>query len=391
MNTLLTSPRSSNRPRSVAFIDLDQNKQEFSPPGQISLVLIKQPLLEPNFARSARGEDGNRIIRAHAIGLNGHKEDMAHYLEAVRDLLQHYQSLADEGPHDLPLVVNCPAWYQGSGTDLTISLTEILDTSHVLCFAQGPAKVLQGIQNAAGSMQIETLPPQPFLNTRSIRTAADMHEMQMLSYYHSESDGRGRANWDATPLAHRRPFHASYGEKSCEFAGIFIFGEVPVMYPSMLSTLLNGSIVSLIAVEDASALRDREVLRGEGDNIPYFTAGSKGYTMPFDPQKSRVIGLALIRGIDAMTQTMQIITPVPGKQVAEVPWDQLVLAFGALECPGWAYLEEIYYQEWAKGNDGETIGSDVAAPWVEELGEDEDGRRQALGLGMQVWKTRRFQ
>jgi polynucleotide 5'-hydroxyl-kinase GRC3/NOL9 len=391
MNSLLTSPGSFKRTRNVAYLDLDQNKQEFGPPGQISLVLVKQPNLKPRFARSTFSDGENRVVRAHAIRLNGHKEDMEHYLEAVRDLLQQYHSLLAESSKDIPLIAKCPFWFQASGYDLTVNLTGTLKPSHVLCFASGPAKILQWVQKAAASTQIEVLPPQPFLNiNKSPRTTAEIHEMQMLSYFHSESFEKKAVRWNAIPLAHQRPFDVSYAEGSCDFASVFIFGEVPIMYPNMLSTLLNGSIVSLLTVEDTSVFENREAFRGEGDGIPYSTVGPRGYTIPFDPRKSRVIGLGLIRGIDTKAQTMQVITPVPAKKIAEVRWNRLVLAFGAFETPGWAYLEEKYYQEWAKRQDRTVTGSDAAAPWVEELGGVEDGNR-GIGLGMQIWKTRRFQ
>lgn len=375
----------------MAYLDLDQNKQEYGPPGQISLVLVKHPNLSSRFARSTFNDGENEVVRAHAIRLNGHKEDMEHYLDAARDLLQKYHSLNHASNKNIPLIVNCAFWFQASGYYLTTNLTETLKPSHVLCFASGPVKVLQWVQKAAGSTKVEILPPQPFLSTnKSSRTAAEVNEMHLLSYFHSEHSGKKSAKWSAVPLAHLRPFNISYGEKSSEFAGVFIFGEVPVMYPNMLSTLLNGSIVSLVAVEDASAFKNRKTLRGKDDEIPYFTVGPRGYTNPFDACKSRVIGLGLIRGIDTKAQTMQIITPVPAKQIAAVPWDQLVLAFGGFESPGWAYMEETYYQEWAKGQGRNVTVSDAFAPWVEEMGGEEDGKRSG-GLGMQVWKTRRFQ
>jgi polynucleotide 5'-hydroxyl-kinase GRC3/NOL9 len=375
----------------VAYLDLDQIKQEYGPPGQVSLVLINQPNLTTRFARSTFSNGQNRIVKAHAIRLNGHKEDMDHYLETARDLLQQYRSLLESSSQEIMLIVNCPFWFQASGHKLTVNLTAILRPSHVLCFASGPAKVLNRLQEVAGSTSIGILPPQPFLNiNRSPRPTAEIHDMHMLSYFHSESSQKKAGRWSALPLAHQRPFDISYGENKCEFAGIFIFGEVPTMHSNMLSTLLNGSIVSLLAIEDLSTLESREILRGQDDRIPYFTAGPRGYTIPFDSHKSRCIGLGLIRGIDAKAHKMQIVTPVPAKQIAEIPWNRLVLAFGAFESPGWAYLEEKYYQEWAEGKGQTTTGSDMSAPWVEDMVGDDEGKRSG-GLGMQVWKARRFQ
>ncbi|KAE9984813.1 hypothetical protein EG328_008214 [Venturia inaequalis] len=391
INSLLTHPRAFKKSRPVAYLDLDQNKQEYGPPGQISLALIKQSNLKPRFARSTFNDGDNKVVRAHPIRLNGHKEDMEHYLDAVRDLLQHYHSLNKGSNQATALIVNCPFWFQASGYDLTVNLTKTLKPSHLLCFASGPAKVLDWVHKAAPTASLERLPPQPFFNiNKSPRTAAEVNEMHILSYFHSKRSEQKAEKWNALPLAYQRPFDVFYGESSADFAGVFIFGEVPVMYSNMLSTLLNGSIVSIVAIEEASLLDNRGVLCGEDDRIPYFTVGPRGYSVPFEPRKSRTIGLGLIRGIDSKAQTMQIVSPIPAKQIAEIPRNRLVLAFGGFESPGWAYLEETYYQEWAKRQGRTVAGSDVATPWVEEMDGVEDGKRVG-GLGMQVWKTRRFQ
>ncbi|QDS71458.1 hypothetical protein FKW77_003926 [Venturia effusa] len=390
-NSLLTNPRASKNPPTVAYLDLDQNKQEYGPPGQISLVVVKHPNLKPRFTRSMFDDGGNKVLRAHAIRLNGHKEDMEHYLNAVHDLLQHYRALNTTINQGATLIVNCPFWFQASGYDLTVNLTRTLKPSQVLCFASGPAKVIDWIQNAAATAPVEKLSPQPFFSVnKSPHTAAEVNEMHILSYFHSESSKKKAPRWHALPLAHRRPFDVSYREGNSDFAGIFIFGEVPVMYPNMLSTLLNGSLVSILAVEDTSILDTRKVMRGEDDCIPYFAVGPRGYSIPFEPSKSHVIGLGLIRGIDSQAQRLQIVTPVPARQIAEIPSHRLVLAFGGFESPGWAYLEETYYQEWEDGQVREEASFGVAPPWVEETYGIEDGKRVG-GLGMQVWKTRRFQ
>ncbi|TLD19378.1 Pre-mRNA cleavage complex II Clp1 [Venturia nashicola] len=391
INSLLTGPRAVKKSRPVAYLDLDQNKQEYGPPGQISLVLVKQPNLKPRFARSTFNDGENKVVRAHAIRLDGHKEDMKHFLDAASDLMHHYHSWSKGENQAAALIVNCPIWFQASGYDLTVNLTETLKPSHIMCFASGPAKVLNWVHKAAGTASLEILPPQPYFNiNKSPRTAAEVNEMHMVSYFHSDSSEQKAAKWNALPLSHQRPFDVSYGEKGADFAGVFIFGEVPVMYPNMLSTLLNGSIVSIVAIEEASLLNNREVLRGEDDRIPFFTVGPRGYTIPFEPRKSRTLGLGLIRGINAKAQTMQIVTPVPAKQMAEIASDRLVLAFGGFESPGWAYLEEMYYQEWAQGQGRTVTVSDMAAAWIEEMDGVEEGKRVG-GLGMQVWKTRRFQ
>jgi polynucleotide 5'-hydroxyl-kinase GRC3/NOL9 len=393
VNNWLSAPRSSKRVTSVAMLDLDPNKPEKSPPGQISLTILRKPVLDPSFARTAVNHASEQIVRAHTIGLNGYRENTSHYLEAVADLTERYRTEAKgmsvEQLSDFPLIVVCPAWYQGSGVDLNVSLSRAIRPSHLACVGESSPKVMNALQEAAGDAEIQVLQPQPYQSTRPSRTTLELHEMQLLSYFHSGQNSNRDLIWDPTPLSSRRPYHVSYDEESCEFAGIFIFGEIPVMYPKMLSTLLNGSLVSIIAIEDASAFKDTTICRGEGDNIPYFLAGPKGYTTPFDPKKSSVVGVALIRGIDSTDQTLQILTPIPAQKIAEIAHERLVLAFGALDCPGWAYTEDMYYNEGAKDKGKKQASSVEITPWVEEAGDDE-GRNKLSGPAMQAWKTRRF-
>jgi polynucleotide 5'-hydroxyl-kinase GRC3/NOL9 len=393
INSWLSAPRSSKRVAAVAMLDLDMDKSENSPPGQITLSIIRKPILDPPYTRTVAKHASKDIIRAHAIGLNGYRENASHYLKAVVDLINHYRTTVKanslEGISDLPLVVVCPAWHQGSGVDLNISLSRMIRPSHLICIGESAFRAMNTLQEALGEAQIQVLQPQPYLSNRPARTASELREMQLLSYFHAEQDSNGLTIWNSMPLSSRRPYHVSYSAERCEFAGIFVFGEIPVMYSKMLSTLLNGSLISVIAIEDASVLQDTKLCRGEGDNIPYFAAGPKGYTTPFDPEKSCVIGVGLIRGINSEDQTLQILTPIPPQTVADIPHERLVLAFGALECPGWAYTEDMYYDDGSRSkskNQGSTVR---ITPWVEDARDDE-GSNKLSGPAMQAWKTRRF-
>jgi polynucleotide 5'-hydroxyl-kinase GRC3/NOL9 len=393
-NSWLSSLAIGKRESAVAILDLDPNKPEHSPPGQISLVLAREPILSPSFTRPST-TSGQILIRSHAIGIDGSRENTPQYLDAVQNLLECYRSLDGDDSLDIevnsdfPLIVTCPAWYQGSGMDLNVNLTQALAPSHVVCLGEGPTKAMAALQRAAGSTRLQILQSQPYPTTGTFRTASELREMQLISYFHSEWNNSGPLLWNPTPLTARKPYQVSYGEQGSDFLGVFIFGEVPVMYANMLSTLLNGSLVSLIAIEDDAALDAMELCRGEEDRIPYFAAGDKGYTSPFDPSMSTVIGVALIRSVDSEEQTMQILTPVPPQALAKVPHKRLVLAFGALECPGWAYTEDFYHRDWAKDRLDEGVGKELkSAPWVEYVGEEV---RQVSGPAMQAWKSRRFQ
>ncbi|KAF2429502.1 hypothetical protein EJ08DRAFT_661623 [Tothia fuscella] len=396
LNNWLSIPSMQKREVAVAVLDINPNKSEHSLPGQISLVVTRVPTLSPACARPQSNYLETKIIRSHAIGLDGFRENREHYLEAVKDLLNCYKCLSegdtlgfDISP-DLPLIIACPAWYQGSGMDLNVSLTQVIRPSHIICLGESSPKAMGALQNAAGVIPLPILQPQPYQTIRPTRTLSELRDMQLLSYFHSNLYEEGAIHWEENPLTTRKPYIVSYKRGESDFAAIFIFGEVPVMYPNMLSTLLNGSLVSIIVMsEKDTKFIDLKTYRGEGDSIPYFPTGPKGYTTPFNPSTSSVIGVALIRSIDAEAQTLHILTPISMDVLARIPKERLVLAFGALECPGWAYTEDLYYREWAKGKGEKSKGAEFKTlPWVEEVGE-ESGR--VSGVAMQAWKARRFQ
>jgi hypothetical protein len=213
--------------------------------------------------------------------------------------------------------------------------------------------------------------------------------MRLLSYFHTMPNSKLKHN--PTPISSWRPYRVSYCGQSQDFLGVFIFGESPAMYSNAISTLLNGSLVSLLVIEDGAVLEERKVARGEGDGIPYFTSEPQGYSRPFDPAFSKSVGVALIRSIDIETRTFWLLTPA---NVGTLPRKNTVLAFGGLDNPGWAYLENAHFQQYAgtaNSVDVRHILTDLLSesPWVESRigpGDEVVDTR----LGMRAWKTRRF-
>lgn len=166
-------------------------------------------------------------------------------------------------------------------------------------------------------------------------------------------------------------------------------------------------------------------IRRTPENLPYFSTGV-GSNMPPDPTKSHSIGQALIRGINATTQTLQLIVPAPLHPVLLSLRDttKIVLARGRLDTPTWAYREEYVAAiscrrqnrkgkkmaaaatvvdgkvagrsqedvQMASKNDGDDADKDVetrrwvaGTPWAALV---EDGK-EPKATGAKVWKVRR--
>ncbi len=60
----------------VILLDLDPGQPEFVPPGQLSLVHLRQPTFGPPFSHPSISErSGNRLVRAHSVAATTPKDD----------------------------------------------------------------------------------------------------------------------------------------------------------------------------------------------------------------------------------------------------------------------------------------------------------------------------
>src|SRR5690242_16482513 len=94
----------------VCFLDLDPSKPEYSPPGQISLVVVRELNLGPTFTHPTTlpqpSPEQNETARSHAIPLNlANYQD--YYRECIEDLYLAYKNLFSRDSA-LPLLVNTP-------------------------------------------------------------------------------------------------------------------------------------------------------------------------------------------------------------------------------------------------------------------------------------------
>ncbi|KAJ8606402.1 hypothetical protein MRB53_040985 [Persea americana] len=111
-----------------------------------------------------------------------------------------------------------------------------------------------------------------------------LRHLQQMSFFHHELDSKiGSSLWNDTPLSSRPVCELSYRAGEGDFAAVLtLFGQDPEVYANWLSQLINGMIV---------------------------TIADKLVAQPLDPTTSRIVGNALIRGIDVQSQIIEVITP----------------------------------------------------------------------------------
>jgi hypothetical protein len=139
------------------------------------------------------------------------------------------------------------------------------------------------------------------------------------------------------------------------------------MIPNMLTKLLNGTIVSIVHVDKEYILPD--IMLGEGDDIPYFVPGPRGFSDLPDPSHSGAVGIGLIRSIDAEQRLFLV---VGATDIADYAPDRLILVAGGFDIPNWAYNEDSEYQACARRSGDPNAHSYISqeldeSPWVEKI------------------------
>ncbi|CAK7241330.1 MAG: Polynucleotide 5'-hydroxyl-kinase grc3 [Sporothrix thermara] len=319
-NRLLTKETSNAKKwhvPSVAVLDIDPGQPEFATPGSLSLVQVREPSLSPPFCRPyVPGNDAD-----------GNKLIRSHELASVSPATDpdHYiESVQDlfslyrrDLRNSVPLIVNTPGWIQGTGLEILIDLINKMRPSQVIYMSQdGPEDTVAGLKSAYPGVPFIELPSQP---------------------------------GDLKPPA------------------------------ELLADAMNGTVVSIVAIEDLKAFRaerklvdDTEAnmnLDAEMDgtaagsdvamtaplHLPPYVRSPEGIPLflnpddrKLDPRYSRKLGVALVRGIDTKNKELHLLTPLPADAALDEVMRQdcvgVVLVCGKFDLPTWAYTEDLYLQ-----------------------------------------------
>lgn len=428
-----TNQKKTGKINGVALLDLDPGQPEYSAPGQLSLIHVQKPNFGPPFSHPTTSS-ANKSIRSHSIGAISPAMDPSLYMECALDLFAHYRNLLSSSP-TCPLVVNTPGWVLGTGLEILVELIQKIIPSEVIYMSQeGPSEVAVGLREADKSVPLLTLPSQ--LSEYTTRTAAHLRTMQYMSYFHLEVTNKEGLAWGGKPLTSIAPWEIRYSGESPGVIGILCYGEQPPK--SLLAETINGSLVSVVVIDDLSAIpgwsssntadviwpenqdtgdiehqafNDEDihlgriekplVIRTSDEDLPYFNPAN---SICLDPKNSHSIGLALIRGIDTNRKRLQVLTPIDPSVIQGIQeaGKSIVLISGKLDTPGWAYTEDLLLRTAVekRRNEGEEDddvdelkedGQDTLleesfqnAPWIERL-EGSQGR----GIGSRVWRVRR--
>ncbi|KAF2018466.1 hypothetical protein BU24DRAFT_408373 [Aaosphaeria arxii CBS 175.79] len=383
INRCLTGLGKSARAMSaVYFLDLDPNKPEYGPHGQISLALICELNLGPSFTRPSpeneSSENFNKILHAHSVPTNDLFNYWSYFIACVKHLFRVYTDAQRQQP--APLIVNTP------GSIFSIDVTLFID---VLAQIKPRQVVLTGDLeaidelNAARLDAVDTfsrksgitvshIPAQYSVNKLS-HSEAQLRSMHMLSYFHctgrSQSDPR-QFTFNSKSISSMTPWEFCYEETSYAqqtFIGILSMGEY--IEPSRLSHVLNGSLVKLVETEDESIIAlSNKLPRTQKYRLPYFQGNSDGMVAPPEPATSRVVCTALLRAWDPENRIAQLLIPKSlERAIRRLNPEKTVLISGCCDHPEWAYTEHDYYRLLRREDQVSattTVLQQSQSPWV---------------------------
>lgn len=402
VNMLLGRP--STHSGGICILDLEFSHPIFGPPGQLSLVLLQEPLLGPSYTNPTNTRQ-NKIIRAHAVSRGGYNDDSEYFIAAVKDLVSCYNDLRLQDNDDVSstrLIVKHPTWYDPVELEMSVEVAQFLDSnnptqhSNILCFRdQGDALVAMRTASPKSDLHILDSRPAdaPSQPTTSSLTASELHDMQLTSYFHSRFPSPSAPlHWNPLPLSYHPPYTVSWSRSNPDFVAILKLGTPILPHPTLLRTLLTANLVHILVLHPthaSSTLSQRTVLRSPGDDIPYFAAGQKGYSVPFEPGSCETVGVALVVGMDLGTKCFWVVTPVAEEVLRALPRGRTVLVVGGFEAPAWAVMEDEWFGEYlgGTGGKGRERGRREHAPYLFEA--DEEIGVEG-GVGMQAWRVRRF-
>jgi hypothetical protein len=326
-------------PYPLPLLDLDPRRPELFLPGHIGLSFMQKPLLQAPFTRhslTSSSSDGT-----HFVGYERQILSSPHFLAAVSDLFSRVRTEVFTPNSSVPIIVHCPGWYQRRGNDMVIRIIALSRATDIVFLSDPPPAVLDKIRHMTPPPACHQIPSNSVRVFQSPRTREQLSDMSLVSYFHRRPQVPQQL--ELTPISSWRPHAVSYSEQARDFSGILIMGEIPRMYSRLLSKLLNGTLVSIVLVDEEYISPD--VMLGEGDHIPYFDPESRGSPDLPDPSHSRTVGLALIRSIDVEKKLLFVLG---ASNIAKYPSDRLILVACGMNAPSWAYTEDLEYQVYAR-------------------------------------------
>lgn len=122
----------------VAILDCDVGQTELSPPGMLSLTVVKNPILSPAYAHmvGCEGNSGFQVASKHEgacfYGFTTSKTNPETFASAVDHLIKIYYNICKERGESIPLIVNTDGWVKGLGYEILSCIINAVNCGHII-------------------------------------------------------------------------------------------------------------------------------------------------------------------------------------------------------------------------------------------------------------------
>ncbi|KAI9894164.1 MAG: Polynucleotide 5'-hydroxyl-kinase grc3 [Vezdaea aestivalis] len=307
--------------RKLYLLDLDPDQPEYTPPGQVSLVNVKQFAFGPSFTHTGpqfptpQIATQTKVVKSHSIGATTPNTCAKYFFECSKDLISHLERLNQPKDHDL--IIKCPSWLDENGIAYLRSIVELASPSHIVCL--GITATLTDFQETMKNSEIKAefrnLPA--IENTIEPNSDPQLRGLQTSAYYHSNSTYSHKLSWNPTPISSRKPIRVFLKPGHSNKLDFIAFtSSVPVAsvsscasQPLLFQRLFCGSSFTLHRVDKDDGLLFPHV-RALPPSGPFDDAQivSKFPT----PAKSECLGQGIVVGFDSSEYSwLDLYSPEP--------------------------------------------------------------------------------
>ncbi|CAE1264540.1 GRC3 [Acanthosepion pharaonis] len=288
--------------KAVCILDCDPGQTEFTPPGCVSLNVVKQFILGPPFCHQ---QDPAFNTFFGEVSPEGNRN---HYMMCIRSAINYYLRM----PERLPLIINTMGWIKGPGKKMLDGIINMIPPDHVVLLNSVkervnpsdllPKNVMKNqwrFEGEASDRHVGSTCNWDLTVLKSVvrnvekmtkLSNADLRSLTILSYL-------GK-NWSpGVSLNHNVPYKIKWSSLA-----IHVCQEI--VPPSQILYAINASVVALCIADLTQGYRHN------GDE-----------NLPISFQKRPIckcLGFGFVRGIQVETQMLYIVSPLPLNAISQV-------------------------------------------------------------------------
>lgn len=337
----------------VWLLDLDYQRQSFTPSGQLSLLQCTCPLFGPGFTHPASlswPHAGLRVIRSHVVSMIHAQYQIDHLQACIVDLLKTFNegSTSWEGCF---LVILCPTnvIHDLSGNVLPTGDTISKIDADLIVHRRYSKDEMDGVTEVAQQWPAPTsqLELEPLYRQQMDRERVS--ELNTISYFHLDHpDSTSLGRWTSDPVVHRTTLSLKFMGPERELLAV-LFAENPPPKCELITTALRSSLVWVVALDTAALTEEmsRSVAFNTVEGLPVIRYDDLRPLRFPNPSNSHLIGLAWLNHIDLDEKELDLCLPLPqntlqdlvGKGGQDQP--SILLVKTSQKCPDWIQLEQV--------------------------------------------------